>query len=617
MKFKILACFLASGLALSSSAVDIDFSSGGYNVKKEEIKDKIKYEHRSTEEIEADLQEAKDEKKQTELEKIFAKQPWRKIIFKRDNIVTGDFVNASSNSLIITVLDRERIKRDNVKDPETIRKNYSLNLMLFPGDKFHETNDGKNGIKMSNYVSAYRKRDELLKKFSLQERFKNDIDKDGLTYYEEVNVTNIVLKLEEADKNVYVSTNYRNRDSDGDGISDFDEIRGTKGCVTDPIDPDTDDDGIPDGADKSPLIKCKSANKKLMPQEWVDYLSNGDENKDKKLSPAAGDPDEDGLTNEQEKIFSTDPLTPDQDDVIFYPKKPLMRYNGKGAYIGILNIYLKRDVSAICELYTSYDDYGQPENLENFEIKHISSRPIGWKPSATKKLFNKHQFTTKYLSADIQPKTIYSFLLIYKGNDNLNVFGGRSIKISVREPGKNPEYPKYPKAPFFNSSAAIQHNRPDFRWSKSAYFPPSPDLIYPTNDFIFSCVTNEIYKCEHLPDKYLKKKWYSILRICPSFNLTPSLDPNKINNPWTEPPKSLPKDQKEYLSQKDKYERNAYLWYYEIVDPDYNDPVVYSDIRIMFKEDRISEDHPLVFKGNTEKEILEEIEKRYEGTVVK
>ena len=107
------------------------------------------------------------------------------------------------------------------------------------------------------------------------------------------------------------------------------------------------------------------------------------------------------------------------------------------------------------------------------------------------------------------------------------------------------------------------------------------------------------------------------MRVCPSFNLTPKTDPNKIKNPWTENPRALPEDKNEYNKQRDKYERNAYLWFYEIWDPKYREPVVYTDIRVMFKEDRISEDHPLVFKGDTEEEILEEIEKRYKGTLIK
>ena len=595
-------------------AIDIDFSVGGYKVKSEEINDNVKYERRTSIEIEAEQQKNKQKE---EREKIFQEQPWRKIAFKTDEIVNSDYVNTSSNTVVITVPDWEKAKKDNIDDDRIIMKNYRLNLMLFPGDKYHATKDGKNGIKMSNYLSAYKRRDELLERYSKETRFKKDNDRDGLSYYEEVNVTNINLKLEEGDKHIFVSTDYRKRDSDYDGLSDFDEIRGTHGFVTDPIDPDTDNDGIPDGADKSPLAKCKSNDPNKMPPEWIEYVAGEDNEKARLLIASKGDPDGDGLTNEQEKMFSTDPFTPDKEEVIYFPQKPLLRYDGNGAYIGKINIYLNRKEAAICELHTSYDGTGTPENMDDFEIKHVSSVPVGWKPSPLKKLFNRNRFKTKSLYAVIQPKTIHSFLLIYKGDDNLNMFGGEDVIITIREPGANPDHPEYPKSPFFHKYVKISHNKPDFRWKDISYFPPSPKLLYPTNDYIFSCVTNQIYRSEPLPQKYIEKGWYSILRVCPSFNLTPKTDPNKIKNPWTENPRALPEDKNEYNKQRDKYERNAYLWFYEIWDPKFREPVVYTDIRVMFKEDRISEDHPLVFKGDTEEEILEEIEKRYKGTLIR
>lgn len=48
-------------------------------------------------------------------------------------------------------------------------------------------------------------------------------------------------------------TNPQVRDSDGDGLEDGDEVLGTAGWITDPINEDTDDDGVLDGSDGSPL----------------------------------------------------------------------------------------------------------------------------------------------------------------------------------------------------------------------------------------------------------------------------------------------------------------------------------------------------------------------------
>jgi hypothetical protein len=43
-----------------------------------------------------------------------------------------------------------------------------------------------------------------------------------------------------------VGTNIRNRDTDGDGLLDGEEVRGTRGVSTNPLFPDTDGDGIKD-----------------------------------------------------------------------------------------------------------------------------------------------------------------------------------------------------------------------------------------------------------------------------------------------------------------------------------------------------------------------------------
>jgi hypothetical protein len=56
------------------------------------------------------------------------------------------------------------------------------------------------------------------------------------------------------DANGYLLPGYTSKDTDGDGMSDFDEIMGARGYITDPANPDTDGDGILDGVDTAPSL---------------------------------------------------------------------------------------------------------------------------------------------------------------------------------------------------------------------------------------------------------------------------------------------------------------------------------------------------------------------------
>ncbi len=77
-------------------------------------------------------------------------------------------------------------------------------------------------------------------------------------------------------------------DTDDDGLSDYDEINGTYGYVTDPYDPNTDSDDMPDGweieAELNPTV-----------------------------NDASGNPDNDGLTNIEEYNVGTHPNIADTD----------------------------------------------------------------------------------------------------------------------------------------------------------------------------------------------------------------------------------------------------------------------------------------------------------------
>ncbi len=103
---------------------------------------------------------------------------------------------------------------------------------------------------------------------------KADSDGDGLTDAEEIQS---------------YGTDPLSGDSDKDGISDFAEVMGTTGYVTDPLNADTDGDGMDDG----------------------DEIANGYDPTDP--SDGAADDDGDGLTNAEELAMGTDPKNPDTD----------------------------------------------------------------------------------------------------------------------------------------------------------------------------------------------------------------------------------------------------------------------------------------------------------------
>lgn len=117
-----------------------------------------------------------------------------------------------------------------------------------------------------------------------------DKDNDGLTRCEEEEL----------------GTDPKNPDTDGDGLSDGDEVFKYK---TDPKNPDTDGDGLNDGDE---VWKYKT--NPLKADTDGDGLSDGDEVLKYKTNPLKADTDGDGLTDYEEIMtYKTDPLKVDTD----------------------------------------------------------------------------------------------------------------------------------------------------------------------------------------------------------------------------------------------------------------------------------------------------------------
>ena len=101
-------------------------------------------------------------------------------------------------------------------------------------------------------------------------------------------------------------------DSDNDGLDDWTELYETE---TDPWSPDTDNDGLSDGNEialgMNPHVSDTDGDG--LPDSWevangLAPLSDADDD------GASGDPDEDNLTNAQERQLGTDPQEPDTDN---------------------------------------------------------------------------------------------------------------------------------------------------------------------------------------------------------------------------------------------------------------------------------------------------------------
>lgn len=132
---------------------------------------------------------------------------------------------------------------------------------------------------------------EYLSSLSEEQLNARDSDGDGVSDYDELYT---------------YGTNPLTPDSDGDGLTDVEELN-THG--TDPLNPDSDDDGLSDGDE----VNAYNTDP-LNPDSDGDGLMDGSEVMDHNTDPNSRDTDGDGLSDGDEvNRHSTDPTAPDTD----------------------------------------------------------------------------------------------------------------------------------------------------------------------------------------------------------------------------------------------------------------------------------------------------------------
>jgi outer membrane protein OmpA-like peptidoglycan-associated protein len=132
---------------------------------------------------------------------------------------------------------------------------------------------------------------EYLMSLSDEELMERDSDGDGLSDYDEIYV---------------YGTDPLNPDTDGDGLTDYEEVME---YGTDPLNPDTDGDGLSDGDEVN-----VHGTDPLNPDTDGDGLTDGEEVNEYGTDPLNADTDGDGLSDGDEvNVYGTDPLNPDTD----------------------------------------------------------------------------------------------------------------------------------------------------------------------------------------------------------------------------------------------------------------------------------------------------------------
>lgn len=441
-----------------------------------------------------------DEMTKEEWQNEIKKNPWQKWVFLKEKPITRDFVNTSSNVMVITFLDYEGAERDGVTDMNVIKEKYHLCCVLHPGDKYVETHDGKNGFRFARYLQAHQYCEEAKLYSGLKFMDVNkDEDEDGIESWDEIKGLKIKLKVNNEIKEKLIFTKAGIKDTDKDGIIDGDEVYGKNGFVTDPTDPDTDGDGIPDKYDKNPLYACKSSDPKIMPNEWAEYWSKGDQTLFRKLLEANGDCDKDGFTNAEEKLLETDPTVPNKEKIIYFPKHLVLKNIKDDEYEAEFNFLINTNVMTEVNLYSG----SWSVNSRNCpRIKYLTSVPLHDKIFKMQYLYKEIIRDSKphYKFAVVQPMTIHKYKIFFKKD---GWFDHSSVGICCYNVDHKVEYKEIESKPLTFNVELSKSYLPET-------YPKVPEILKPACDSYFfkdsSCTIE-------LPHDWIKFPWDIYLKV--------------------------------------------------------------------------------------------------------
>lgn len=116
-------------------------------------------------------------------------------------------------------------------------------------------------------------------------------------------------------------TSPEKKDTDEDGLSDYTEITE---MGTSPIRWDTDLDGLSDLLDETPIVYTPT---EITDEEAIDYLEDRGLILQDDQTLGTIDPDLDGLSNEQEIFWGTNPCDPDSDDDGYLDGEEVLNYD--------------------------------------------------------------------------------------------------------------------------------------------------------------------------------------------------------------------------------------------------------------------------------------------------
>lgn len=511
--FKLIIIMFCASAISSYCEMVLDFETGEYyqindaEAKSRKEADEKKKQAEASAKISVQKRKAdssmtlpEDEMTEEEWQNEIKKNPWQKWVFLKEKPITRDFVNTSSNVVVITFLDYEGADRDGVTDMNVIKEKYCLCCVLHPGDKYVETHDGKNGLRFARYVQAHEYCEEakLYGGLKFNDMFK-DFDEDGVDNWDEIKGLNLKLKIDNVIKNVLVFTRPDHHDTDEDGLKDGDEVYGKNGFVTDPTDPDTDGDGIPDKDDKNPLMPCKSSDPKTMPYEWAEYWSKGDKTLRNKLIDANGDCDNDGFTNADEKLLETDPTVPNREKIIYFPKHLVLRNIKDDEYESEFNILINTNVMTEVSLASGLWNDSSKNYLR---IKHLTSEPLHEKIFKSKFLYNEVVRDSKphYKFAIVQPMAIHKYKVTYKKE---GWFEPERVAISCYNVDHKVEYIKIEYKPLRFMIGFGKSHLPE-------KYPEVPKIIKPFPDsYSINCNSNVI----EFTQTEIKYPWDRCLKV--------------------------------------------------------------------------------------------------------